>query len=140
LSVWGNATDLFKKVTFKCFDPATGKELVATDKSLGFVPDNIVGSTASPYVIGFNTTVTNNQNLLPVENAIYPNPVMNTLYFNYNPSDIKQFEIVDCTGQVIKYSSTLNKNSVNVDGLIPGIYTIRITYKGENYIHRFIKK
>lgn len=140
LSVWGNATDLFKKVTFKCFDPATGKELVATDKSLGFVPDNIVGSTASPYVIGFNTTVTNNQNLLPAENAIYPNPVMNTLYFNYNPSDIKQFEIVDCTGQVIKYNSTLNKNSVNVDGLIPGIYTIHITYKGENYIHRFIKK
>ena len=71
---------------------------------------------------------------------IYPNPVINTLHFNYNPNEIELFEIVDATGRVINYTGTINKNSVNVDELVPGIYTLRVTYKGENYVHRFIKK
>ncbi len=140
ISVWGNASDLSKKITFKCYDPTSGKEIIAADKTLGFIPDNIVGSSANPFVINFSTTVTGELKNELNEQAIYPNPVVNTLYFNYDPKDIEQFEIVDCIGRTQVYSKVMNKNSVEVGNLVPGVYTLRVTYKGIPYVHRFIRK
>jgi len=72
--------------------------------------------------------------------VIYPNPVINTLNFNYNPEEIEMLEIVDCTGRTQILTGTINKNSINVDNLAPGIYTLRITGKTKTDIHRFVKK
>lgn len=140
ISVWGNASDLNKKITFKCYDPTSGKEIIAADKTLGFIPDNIVGSSANPFVINFSTTVTGEQKNDLNQHNIYPNPVVNTLYFNYDPKEIELFEIVDCIGRTQVYSKAMNKNSVDVGSLVPGIYTLRVTCNGINNVHMFIKK
>ena len=138
LTIWGNPEDINKKFTFKSYNQSTEIELISNDMTLAYSPNNIVGSTVAPFVISFNTTITNE--MLLDGQAIYPNPVVNTLYFDYNPGEIEMFEIVDCTGRILVNNNNVNKNSVNVDGLVPGIYTLRVNYKGEKYVHRFIKK
>jgi len=138
LSVWGSSDDTNKKITFKCYNPTTDKELVASDKTSDYIMNTTKGTTASPYLISCNTT-TDQSEFYAGDRIIYPNPVVNTLNFNYEPSGIELFEIVDCTGRTQVYSKVMNKNSVNVGGLIPGIYSLRVTYKGTNYVHRFIK-
>ncbi len=140
LTIWGNPEDVNKKITFKSFNQTTDKELISNDMSLTYIPNEIVGSTVSPYVVKISSIASGIYELDKDMTNIYPNPVVNTLHFNYNPNEIDLFEIVDCTGRILNYTSTINKNSVNVDGLVPGIYTLRVTYKGENYVHRFIKK
>ncbi len=139
LSVWGSSDDTNKKITFKCYNPTTDKEYVASDKTSDYIMNTTKGTTASPYLISCSTTT--DQSVFDAgDRIIYPNPVVNTLNFNYEPSGIELFEIIDATGRTKVYTKVINKNSVNVDGLVPGIYTLRVNYKGENYIHRFIKK
>lgn len=133
-------TDVNKKITFKCFNPANGKELEAADKSIGYISDTSIGAAESPYVIAFSNVTTNQSDLVNGNKVIYPNPVINTLSFNYIPQAIERLEIVDCTGRSMVLSTSVDKNMINVSDLIPGIYTLRVNYKGTNYSHRFIKK
>jgi len=140
ISIWGNTSDLNKKVIFKSYDVANNKEYTASDNVLDFVPDNIVGNAANPYTINFNTVNSNPSGLFMGKKAIYPNPVVNTLNFNYDPQGIERLEIVDCTGRTMVLSTAVNKNSINVSDLIPGIYTLRVNYMGTIRSHRFIKK
>ncbi len=72
--------------------------------------------------------------------AIYPNPVINTLNFGYNPQGIERLEVVDCTGRTLVLSTAVTTNSINVSNLIPGIYTLRVNYMGTVLSNRFIKK
>ena len=140
LTIWGNPEDVNKRITFKSFNQATDKELISNDVALTYIPNEIIGSIVSPYILKISSIASGINELDKDLTKIYPNPVINTLHFNYNPNEIELFEIVDATGRVINYTGTINKNSVNVDELVPGIYTLRVTYKGENYVHRFIKK
>jgi hypothetical protein len=133
-------TDLNKKITFKCYDPTTGNELVTTDNTLGYISDSNYGEATNPYVVAFYTLSSDNMDLVNKNRVIYPNPVINTLNFNYNPEEIVMLEIVDCTGRTQILTSTINKNSIEVGNLAPGIYTLRITGKTKTDTHRFVKK
>jgi hypothetical protein len=133
-------TDVNKKITFKCFNPATNKEFDAADKSIGYISDSSIGSAESPYVMLFNNISSNPSDLFVNTYSIYPNPVINTLNFSYNPQGIERLEVVDCTGRTKVLSTTVNKNSIDVSDLMPGIYTLRVNYKGAINSHRFIKK
>jgi hypothetical protein len=140
VQIWGGNADMNKSIVFKCFDPTTNKEYTATTNSLVYMPDNIVGSVANPYVIELSATTTGLSDMDANDKMIYPNPVVNSLNFNYNPQGIERFEIVDGTGRTQVLSTFMNKNSINVSDLIPGIYTLRVNYYGTSYTHRFIKK
>jgi hypothetical protein len=140
LTILGDGVaDLNKKITIKCFNPANNIELEAADKSIGYISDSSVGAAESPYVISFSNSTTGQSEFDTDNRIIYPNPVVNVLNFSYDPKGIELFEIVDCTGRIQYYSNVLNKSSVNVSKLLPGIYTLRVNYKGENFVHRFIK-
>lgn len=138
LMVWGNSDDLNQKITFKSFNPATNQELVMTDISLGFIPDNIVGSAASPYKINFN--ISGNTNINADMIKIYPNPVSDILHFDCEPSAIGEVEILDNVGRQLTGYSNLNKNSINVGNLVPGVYTLRIKYNGTITNHLFVRR
>ncbi len=56
LSVWGNVSDVNKRVEFRCFNNSV--EATADSPILQFVPDNIVGSASNPVVIQFVTEQT----------------------------------------------------------------------------------
>jgi len=133
-------TDVNKKITFKCFNPAANKEFDAVDKSIGYISDSSIGSAESPYVMLFNNISSNPSDLFVNTYSIYPNPVISTLNFSYNPQGIERLEVVDCTGRTMVISTTVNKNSIDVSDLMPGIYTLRVNYKGAINSHRFIKK
>ena len=129
-----------KKITFKCFNPITNIEYIAEENTLLYVPDKIVGSTLSPYVIGLNSNATDISQIELVNPVIYPNPVVDVLNFSYNPQEIERLEIVDCTGRTQVLSTAVVTNSINVNDLIPGIYTLRVNYRSDIYLHRFVKK
>ena len=133
-------TDYNKKITFRCYDPATGKELVAIDNSLGYVSDSNYGESMNPYVVAFSTLSTGKMDLTDKNRVIYPNPVINTLNFNYNPEEIDMLEIVDGTGHKLMLTGSVNKNSIEVGSLAPGIYMLRVTCKTKTDTYRFIKK
>lgn len=132
--------DLNKKITFRCYDPATGKELVAIDNSLGYVSDSNYGESMNPYVVAFSTLSTGKMDLTDKNRVIYPNPVINTLNFNYNPEEIDMLEIVDGTGHKLMLTGSVNKNSIEVGSLAPGIYMLHVTCKTKTDTYRFIKK
>ena len=132
--------DVNKKITFKCYDPATGKEMVAADNTLGYISDSNHGEATSPHVISFYSVSTGNMELTGKDWIIYPNPVVNTLYFTYNPEEIDMLEVVDFTGRTQIISTAVTKNSIEVGDLAPGIYTLRVTSKTKTETHRFVKK
>ena len=138
ISIWGNSSDINKKVTFKGFDPAQNKVFTTDVNSLSFIPDEIVGNAAHPYFINFNTI--DGLNPSDVSAAIYPNPVINKLSFTYKPEDVEKIEIIDFTGRKQLITSSCTENFINTDNLPSGVYTISITSKGVNNVHRFIKK
>lgn len=132
--------DSNKKITFKCYNSDNSKELESADKSIAFVAQTDIGSFENPYVINFSSVTTDQSDLNNGNKTIYPNPVINTLNFSYNPQGIERLEVVDCTGRTMVLSTAVNKNSIDVSDLIPGIYTLRVNYKGTIHSHRFIKK
>ncbi len=133
-------TDYNKKITFRCYDPATGKELVSADNTIEYITDSNYGQTSNPYVIKFYDFTTDQMGPASKNRVIYPNPVDNTLNFSYNPEEIDKLEIVDCTGHTMVLTHTINKNAIDVGSLAAGIYTLRVTCKTKTDTHRFIKK
>ena len=138
LMVWGNSEDANKKVTFRSFNPASNQELVVADLSLGFVPDNIIGSLGNPYKINF--TISGTDNLNADKFKIYPNPVNDVLHFDCNPEGVEQVEILDNLGRQLTGYSSSARNSINVSNLVPGVYTLRIKYNGNVTNRMFIRK
>lgn len=67
---------------------------------------------------------------------LYPNPVRNKLFINYNPDLKGVAEIVNSQGQIIRMIDLQGgKTEIEVSDLANGMYMLRI---GSNY-HRFIK-
>ncbi|UCG28395.1 MAG: T9SS type A sorting domain-containing protein, partial [Bacteroidales bacterium] len=71
---------------------------------------------------------------------IYPNPVDNYLMVT-GIDRINNIEIMDLSGKIIKSVSVLDcESGVEVKGLSPGIYGLRITYSdGSRFITKFVK-
>lgn len=70
------------------------------------------------------------------EITVYPNPVSEILHFSEEVSHIK---ITDLSGRVVHQVSTIGK-SVNVTGLIKGVYVVIATTKtGKIIIHKMVK-
>jgi hypothetical protein len=60
---------------------------------------------------------------------IYPNPADNFLFVAEHPNfDVTHWEIIDQMGHVVETSSSPSQftNQINVSGLIPGLYNLRI--------------
>ena len=137
LMLYGDQTDNF---TFKGYDGNNYKTYVSED-NIAYVPNGRVGTPFAPIKVRFTSSITTEVNAEKTGNfEVYPNPVINTLNFGYNPQGIERLEIVDCTGRTMVLSTAVTKNSLDVSDLIPGIYTLRVNYKGSIQSHRFIKK
>jgi len=137
LMIWGNTDDVNKLITFKSFNPTNNQELSLSEQSLTYVPDDIIGSPASPYKINF--VVAGNTDVNMDQLKLYPNPVNDMLHFDCNPNEIEQVEVIDNVGRQLIGYSNLNKNTINVSNLVPGIYTLRIKYNGIVTNHLFVR-
>jgi len=138
LMIWGNTEDVNKEITFKSFNPADNQELTAINQSLLFAPDNITGTPANPYPINYVISGNIEQNMDKLK--VYPNPVIDVLHFDFDPSGIEQLEIIDNVGSRLIGYTEMTRNTINVGNLVPGVYTLRIKYNGKVFVHLFIKK
>jgi hypothetical protein len=138
MMVWGNLDDVNKKITFKSFNTTNNQELSLSEQSLTYTPDNIVGSPVTPYQINFMVA---GNNVVNMDNLkLYPNPVSDMLHFDCNTNGIEKVEVIDNLGrQLISYTQ-VNKNTINVSNLVPGVYTLRIKYNGNVTNHIFVRK
>ncbi len=70
--------------------------------------------------------------------AIFPNPANDVVTIKSNVK-VEQFQIFSLTGQLMTVEST-QSNSINIEGLTPGIYFIRATAESKVTTIRFVKK
>lgn len=66
------------------------------------------------------------------ENGLYPNPVSDMLYFNFNVGSEVTMQIFSATGQLVKEENLSFDGAVDVSDLNEGLYIVKIdgkTYK-----------
>lgn len=70
---------------------------------------------------------------------IFPNPVSQTLNIVNSSSNTMQVRIFDLSGKVVMEKGLTNQ-SLDVSGLIPGLYLLQTQIDGEVTNHRFVKQ
>lgn len=73
--------------------------------------------------------------------SFYPNPTKDLLYFKRESIQKADVEIYDVLGKLcIKKTIDTNNKSVTTEGLIKGVYLIKITNETETFSSKFIKE
>ncbi|MFN5183364.1 MAG: M43 family zinc metalloprotease [Bacteroidota bacterium] len=75
--------------------------------------------------------------------TIFPNPSNNYIYLNFENkiAKVETVTIIDLSGRAVLFFKSLNpKDPIDISGLIPGIYSIKITSGPDNYIKMVIKQ
>ena len=97
-----------------------------------------MGNPNNPQKINFAITGLENTNTESLR--LYPNPTSDILHIDYDVAGIEQVEIFDNVGRRMGNYVTLNNSTINVAGLLPGIYTIKVKFEGVTHMHKFIRK
>lgn len=74
--------------------------------------------------------------------VMYPNPVKNTLFFDFKGFQVKKLSVLSIVGTSIFEKEILSQdNSVDLSFLSPGVYFMKTTYKdGDTFVSKFIKE
>lgn len=68
---------------------------------------------------------------------IYPNPAKNLIYFR-SPDSVNKFELFSATGQPIRINHS--ENSIDISGLQPGIYYLKLYAERGVLVKSFVKE
>jgi len=111
----------------------------------GFL-DIVVGNHRGGLTIFFGVPENPNRNVDRVEthcNAslrIYPNPVQNLLFIQFEDDFPLQYEILDLQGRTVRsLQSARNGQSVDVSALPTGIYLLKFVIKNQIHVQKFVK-
>jgi hypothetical protein len=140
LNVTGNAEDVNKIVTFRCFNKTNNAELTATNASLVFMPGTINGSISAPYITSFVEKVTAVDREVKLKVRLYPNPVKEVLHIESNAVNIQQLQLIDAVGNQLLENSNNNSTDIITNHLANGIYFLRIKSNGLWTVQQFIKQ
>ena len=104
--------------------------------------DTILGYV-TPRMINTMNIVSNEEFALNSRIDLYPNPATKTLVLNISDANlnIESYQVIDATARVVMNGNLSNGfNELNVEGLTPGVYFVKVqTNEGES-VQRFIKK
>jgi poly(3-hydroxybutyrate) depolymerase len=104
--------------------------------------DTILGYV-TPRMINTMNIVSNEEFALNSKIELYPNPATSSLILNISDADLsmESYEVIDATARVI-LNGNLNSglNELNVEGLTPGVYFIKVQTNLGEAVQRFIKK
>ena len=106
--------------TLGCIDPGTGAGTY---------------TTLSDCQVNCNSTSVNNEDIKNLK--LYPNPVNNALHISTD-KQINQIEIYDAVGRMV-VSEKNPTNTINVEQLESGIYSIAILFEDDRIVKRFTK-
>jgi len=114
---WDVNTNNKTKVHFKS---ANIWETSSFDGSLMLRP--VFGTTQDPHV-------SINEEYLPDDFVVYPNPTANTIYFKNNNSNNASYhvQLIDVYGKVILQTEASISNKIDVTHISNGIYIVRLT-------------
>ena len=68
---------------------------------------------------------------------VYPNPVKSKIFVKTNSKKGLNLELFDVDGKLL---TTKKSNNLNVEGIKPGVYLLKINYENINVTERIIKK
>ena len=104
--------------------------------------DTILGYV-TPRMINTMNIVSNEEFALNSRIDLYPNPATKTLVLHISDANlnIESYQVIDATARVVMNGNLSNGfNELNVEGLTPGVYFVKVqTNEGES-VQRFIKK
>lgn len=128
------------------FTPYHGSWGAYTDLPSGHIITNDMQNGL--YILDATVALGINETFNSENNAnIYPNPASDVLYITVNLKDneILTSELFDVTGRKVfskseRYTSGNNTRTIATDGLIPGIYLLKISGENFNYTQKIVKK
>lgn len=115
------------ELTFKIYDASEDKVYLTNNESILFVSNLSIGDLFDPLLItSLEEESLSVNSYLQSEFLCYPNPVKETLFFNY-PNDIhvKSIDLFDMNLKLIDRLK-VDLNEVNLDRLETGIYFLKI--------------
>ena len=89
-------------------------------------------------ISNFNNTMSVNDQVFKNSNIIFPNPARSVIYLDLKNEKANTAEVIDAVGR--KYDIKLLNNALNIEGLKPGIYYIKINTTRASYVNKFIKE
>jgi hypothetical protein len=108
----------------------------------GFTIDSVLFDPEL-WLVSANNLVTSAKDLLPDGKTLtlLPNPTSDFMSIQHNLGDITLLQIINIEGkpekfQLLTETSTLLK--IDVQGLKPGVYLLKMGYKGGNVTRKFI--
>tara|TARA_R110002050_G_scaffold63696_3_gene139081 strand:+ start:11877 stop:13517 length:1641 start_codon:yes stop_codon:yes gene_type:complete len=104
--------------------------------------DTILGYV-TPRMINTMNIVSNEEFALNSRIDLYPNPATKTLVLNISDANlnIESYQVIDATARVVMNGNLINGfNELNVEGLTPGVYFVKVQTNEGEAVQRFIKK
>lgn len=71
---------------------------------------------------------------------LYPNPVQNELFIDFENEQIKEINILDLSGKMVWSSTNKNIKSINVSDLSQGVYILKVHSENGVASNRFVKQ
>ena len=128
------------QIDFGIIDKGKGMVSMASDRSLAFQANAVVGELDEPYTIGFGTLGCVENNLMGTMH-IYPNPIeRNTAFSIVMPETetVRNIYIVNMMGEVVAHETNLTR-SLSMQA--SGVYTIKVVcHSGNVYVGKLIVK
>jgi hypothetical protein len=149
LTIYSN--DENEKMRFDFVDVTNGN-VIASDRSLFFSDNRLIGAPASPFAIDVAESKTCldsdpsiHNNSQPLAFEIYPNPFTDMFHIHFAVATDAVIKIMDPIGQVV-YSREVSK-ATQVDispeasgvKLANGIYFVKVTAAGQTSIYKISK-
>jgi hypothetical protein len=131
LTVFGNNAS--ENLVLKFSQPGNGAE-IATDKTISFVPDDLLGTPSNPVIASVAaemacSNVNQDGSALTLIN-LHPNPFSNSLQIQFSGQVSVSLQLIDVLGKEYSLPSVSNSNYVIVDlktlNIPSGVYTLRV--------------
>jgi len=133
LTISGEEAD---NLHFGLYNSETGEECFATDETLTYETDAIIGSPDEPFIIRFRNTTGVDEWSKSLQ--VFPNPVEHGQTISLGKTDDMgeiQVEIINPLGNVVKTVHVLSSKTITVPN-VAGVYTLRITVEGKGTCYR----
>lgn len=123
-------------------DGATEQTYEPTESGLYTVRVSGGGSGCAPLSAPFFFTITSTEEPWAARIRIAPNPATESLEISNLPDGLRELELFDATGKLIRRLTANGDRDMQVDvaGLAPGIYVLRWNSRGGAMHARFVKQ
>jgi hypothetical protein len=95
---------------------------------------SLIASASTGLALGLNSIQADN------EFFVYPSPANNEIHFNNtNEYALDEVSIYDITGKLVIDAGKVTNNTIDVSALQSGVYMVKITSQGTNFMRKFTK-